>query len=185
MAVSLHSFKRITMKQIITAIICSLLLIACSKKSRSGKVPRLSLSFMGSQAAITSGPIFRQQLLPLFITSMRYSTKFSSKFKSIQSCCRYCEHKPLPCTGHYAQKRTALRRRLNCLKGPCIVYSLQERLLLQESVLVKDEPLPLPAGDSAMGVRFVNLIQDNIPVSHQSRCTRRRFWKYPTCLSKA
>ncbi len=34
-----------------------------------------------------------------------------------------------------------------------------------ESVLVKDELLYFPAGDSAMGIRFVNLVPDNIPVS--------------------
>ncbi|QEC40389.1 hypothetical protein [Pseudobacter ginsenosidimutans] len=32
-------------------------------------------------------------------------------------------------------------------------------------VLVKDEPLPLPRGDSAMGIRFVNLMNGDIPVS--------------------
>ena len=53
---------------------------------------------------------------------------------------------------------------LNLPEGAIHSLFLTGSVASPESVLVRDELQDFPVGDSAMGIRFVNLIPDNIPV---------------------
>ena len=154
------------MKQIITGIICSLLLIACSKEEPVRQGSTSLLIFHG----IAGGNIIRTNFSETppatfyNLNLVQYGNFFpSTNLYSPVAGTVNINLYHVPDTMPKDEPLISLKPELP--EGSMHSLFLAGTTDAPEYVLVKDEPLPLPVGDSAMGVRFVNLLQDNISVS--------------------
>jgi hypothetical protein len=154
------------MKRIITAIICSLLLIACSKKEpvRQGSTSLLIFhgvaggNYIRTNFSATAPATF-YNLNAIQYGGFHPNANLYSPVPGTVNINLYHVPDTMP------KSEPLFRLQPDLPEGSMHSLFLAGTTAAPESVLVKDEPLSLPAGDSAMGVRFVNLIQDNIPVS--------------------
>ncbi|WP_127126577.1 DUF4397 domain-containing protein [Pseudoflavitalea rhizosphaerae] len=154
------------MKQIITVTICSLLLIACSKEEPVRQGSTSLLIFHG----IAGGNIIRTNFSATppatfyNLNLVQYGNFFpSSNLYSPVAGSVDINLYHVPDTLPKDEPLISLKPELP--EGSMHTLFLAGTTDAPEYTLVKDEPLPFNAGDSAMGVRFVNLLQDNIPVS--------------------
>ncbi|MGN6420266.1 MAG: hypothetical protein ACTHMC_22350 [Pseudobacter sp.] len=154
------------MKQIISAGLLIILFAACTKNKINRPGSASLVIFHGVAGANTMKTVFSTQVPALFntVNSLLYGTfgvvpNLYSPVAGTHPLYLY----QIPDT---LQKSEPLFKiNLDLPEGSMQSLFLAGTPAAPEYVLVNDEPLGFTAKDSAMGIRFVNLLSDNIPVS--------------------
>lgn len=154
------------MKQIISGGLLILLLAACTKTKINRPGSASLVVFHGVAGANTMKTVFSTQTPAVFntVNNLLYGTfAVSSNLYAPVAGAHALYLYQIPDT---MQKSEPLFKiNLDLPEGSMQSLFLAGTPAAPQYVLVKDEPLMFTAKDSAMGVRFVNLLSDNIPVS--------------------
>jgi hypothetical protein len=154
------------MKQIISGILLSMLFIACSKQEPVRPGSTALVLFHGVAGAnnlktsfSTDAPALFYRLNDISYGGFHPGANFQAPVAGKVPLNLY----QLPDTMPKAEPLFKLE--LDLPEGSMHSLFLTGTPAAPDYVFVEDEPLPLPRGDSAMGVRFVNLMNGDIPVS--------------------
>lgn len=154
------------MKQIITGIILLVLLIACSKQQ---PVRQGAASLMVFHA-VAGGNLLKtsyKETLPAGFYSLNNLVygSYTANANLYGAVAGNTALNIYQVPDTVAKSEPLFKLQISTPEGSMNSLFLTGTPAAPESVFVNDHPISFKAGDSAMGIRFVNLLPDNIPVS--------------------